>query len=64
MQEQNVCNKCGKVLDVWDMQEDFSINTELGFGTKYDGQRLKLRLCCQCMDKLIAGCVVNPLNEE
>ena len=64
MQEQIVCNKCGNTLDIWDIQEDFIIERKLGYGTKYDEQKLRLRICCKCMDKLIEECVVSPLKEE
>lgn len=63
MQEQKVCNKCGKILDTWDIQEDFTLERALGFGTKHDGETLKLRLCCKCIEDLINGCKVNPLSE-
>lgn len=58
------CNKCGKVLDFWDKQENFSINTILGYGTKYDGDSLELDLCCDCMEKLIDECVISPIREN
>ena len=59
-----VCNKCGNILDYWDTQEDFSIERSLGYGTKYDGDRLKIRLCCDCMEKLIDECVVSPISDN
>jgi hypothetical protein len=62
MQEQSVCNKCGKTLDIWDIQEDFTLQKKLEFGTKYDRLQLKLRLCCKCMENLIDECEVSPLS--
>lgn len=47
------CNKCGKEMDIWDRQENFSINGICGYGTKYDGSKIQLNLCCDCMEELI-----------
>ena len=62
MEQPTVCNKCGKEFNIWDQQEDFSIKRNLGFGTKYDGEKLDIHLCCDCMDKLIESCVISPVN--
>lgn len=65
MKESNICNKCGKFLDIWDNQENFSIEkTHLGYGTKYDTCELSLKLCCSCMDELIDSCHVSPIVER
>lgn len=56
-----ICNKCGKELDIWDKQEEFSLHKNLGYGTAYDGMRLELDLCCKCMEELIVSCSENPL---
>lgn len=37
MAKEFYCNKCGKKLDFWDVQEDFSMQRNLGYGSKYDG---------------------------
>ena len=55
------CNKCGKEMDIWDRQENFSINGICGYGTKYDGSKIQLNLCCDCMEELIDTCVVSPV---
>ena len=59
-----VCNMCGKILDRWDEQEDFSIEKKLGYGTSYDGEELSLHLCCDCMEEIINNCHVNPIVNE
>lgn len=59
-----VCNRCGKRFDIWDTQENFSINTQLGYGTKYDGDSLELYLCCDCMEKLIDECAISPIKNN
>jgi len=56
-----ICNKCGKVLDFWDRQEEFHIFGYLGYGTKYDGNIFNLNLCCKCMEEIIDACVKIPL---
>lgn len=57
-----VCNMCGKPFQLWDAQEDFSIHKHpLGYGTKYDTEDLELHLCCECMEKIIDMCKINPV---
>ena len=64
MAEPRHCNHCGRPLDFWDVQEDLSIHKEkLGYGTKHDGDSVHLQLCCDCFDKLVDECVVNPVTE-
>lgn len=58
------CNKCGKPFDMWDEVSGFEAESVLGFGSKYDGLRLELDLCCKCMDTLIEECKISPLVEE
>lgn len=57
------CNKCGKELDFWDIQEGYTIDTFLGYGSKHDTHHLNLHLCCDCMDELIDSCVLCPLDD-
>lgn len=64
MAKEIVCNKCGKPLDLWDTQEDFSIRRSLGYGTKYDGDKLDIHLCCNCMEKLIDECNISPISDN
>lgn len=55
------CNKCGKNLDEWDIKGGFASYRALGYGSKHDGMKVELDLCCDCMDNLIDSCVVSPL---
>ena len=55
------CSLCGKEFDLFDKNEDYSIVKKLGYGTKYDGDQIQLRLCCDCMEQLIDRCVVSPI---
>lgn len=55
------CNKCGTKLDSLELQQGFSMVRRIGFGSKYDGDVLSLRLCCNCMDELIDSCMVSPI---
>ena len=47
------CNKCGKELDVFDMQSGIRMHDILGYGSKYDEEAINLDLCCECTDELI-----------
>lgn len=58
------CNVCGSDLDIWDIQENFGISRRLGYGTKYDGERLQMRICCSCMEKLIDVCRISPVFDD
>lgn len=55
------CNKCGKLFDDLDTQEELSIHTLLGYGSKYDGHVIQLDLCCDCLDELIESCKISPI---
>lgn len=63
MEKEIHCNKCGKKFDMWDIQEDFSIRRTIGYGSRYDGDKLNINLCCDCMDGLIEECVISPTQE-
>lgn len=63
MAKEIYCNKCGKKMDMWDIQEDFSMQRHLGYGSKHDGDILDLDLCCDCMDELIDSCVISPVTD-
>lgn len=58
---------CGKELDFWDIQEDFSLGRSVGYGSIYDGSKVSLKLCCDCFDKTLASilpiCEINPIEE-
>lgn len=57
------CNLCGKILDVWDLEEDFTIHKEcLGYGTIFDGDKAHLRMCCHCFERLAKQCVISPIE--
>ena len=59
-----ICNMCGKDFGVPDIQNGFGIFTDkIGYGSKYDGDQLSLDLCCECTDKIIDMCKVNPITE-
>lgn len=62
MAKELYCNKCGKKMDMWDIQENYSMQRHLGYGSKYDGDNLDIDLCCDCMDELIESCVIPPVE--
>jgi len=55
------CNMCGKKLDEFDLNQHFYLNKIVGYGSKYDGEEIRLRLCSDCMDDLIDSCAVSPV---
>lgn len=58
------CNICGNKMDFWDIQEDYTIHTTAGYGSKYDEEEIELHICCDCMDKLIDRCTISPIASE
>ena len=58
------CTLCGKPFDFWDVQEGLGFKYWMGFGSKYDGEHIKMSLCIQCFDRLIDAlapkCVESP----
>lgn len=59
-----ICNKCGKQFDQWDMQEDYSIHRQAGYGSSHDGDFIDLDLCCDCMEELIKSCKISPVTHK
>ena len=59
------CNLCGKELDIFDIQNNFTIHKEtVGYGSAYDGDGIELRLCDGCFDRLVCSCNVSPVISE
>ena len=48
---------------MWDETEHFHIHKKCGYGTKFDGEKLELDLCCSCMEELIDSCTISPIIE-
>lgn len=63
MAEKKVCNHCGKELDLFDLQQDFTIHKRIEYGSIYDGCNLHLQLCCDCLDRTVQSCKVTPIEE-
>ena len=63
MQDGKICNRCGRELDFWDVQEDFTIDRHIGYGSVHDGDIVNLHLCCDCFDKIVDECKVSPVEE-
>lgn len=64
MQSDVVCSCCGKPLDVFDLQQDFTIHRKVEYGSVYDGCEIELRFCCNCFDSLVKRCRVTPIVNE
>ncbi len=59
------CNLCGKELDIFDIQNDFTIRKDqVGYGSAYDGDGIELRICNACFDKIAFSCDVSPVTSE
>lgn len=63
MKNKKVCNRCGRELDVFDLQQDFTIHKKIQYGGSYDGCQVHYQLCCDCFDKAVEQCKVNPIKE-
>lgn len=65
--EPTTCTMCGKVFDNWDYQENFCFEHLIGYGSKYDCERLKLNLCIDCFDTvldfILPQCKTNPISD-
>ena len=58
------CNMCGKKFDEWDEEENYSISTQCGYGSKHDGDIIRVDFCCKCFDEIINRCKINPVVKE
>jgi hypothetical protein len=56
-----ICNKCGKRMNEYDIQERLSVYQNLGYGSKFDGERVEIDLCCDCFDTIIEECKISPI---
>ena len=63
MTQNLICNHCGKELDFFDLQNDFSIHKRIGYGSVHDGDDVHMRLCSDCFDLLVEECEVSPIEE-
>lgn len=61
MSTKKKCNFCSKEFDEWDELSDFTIHKKIGYGSHYDGEEVCLRLCCDCFDRIVGGCMINPI---
>ena len=61
------CSLCGKPFGFWDTVQNFAVNDYIGYGSQYDLCRIRLHLCCRCLDRvldwLVPQCVNNPMEE-
>lgn len=64
MARKKICNVCGKPLHITDACANYSIQTQIGYGSAHDGSVLNLRFCSDCLDKFIASCKVSPVIEK
>lgn len=57
------CNICNKEFELYDIQSGLNITKYLGYGSIYDGCRLKLNICCDCLDNIIKSCKKSPVED-
>ena len=53
------CSACGKTFDIYDVQEDFTFDKYIGYGSNHDCEHIKFKLCCDCFDKIFD--VIKPI---
>ena len=56
------CNMCGRTFTPIDKYGGILIDEILGYGTKYDGEYLRINMCCECLESMIEKCVISPIN--
>lgn len=56
------CSACGKTFDIYDVQEEFTFDKYIGYGSKYDCEHIKFKLCCDCFDKIFD--VIKPMIRD
>lgn len=64
MAKKVVCNMCGNEFDMFDLDADNALYKHLGYGSKYDGDYLKLDICCKCLDTIIDQCSIRPIETD
>lgn len=47
------CDLCGKTFDEYDKSNDFCIMDVPGYGSRYDGEKIHINLCCKCFDSIV-----------
>lgn len=47
------CNVCGKDLSIYDEACGFYFDKRIGYGSKHDGDMVRIQLCCKCFDELL-----------
>ena len=50
-----LCNKCGKPIDNHFIAGGVELEGEIGYGSKYDGERYCMDLCADCFDCMSAS---------
>ena len=56
------CNLCGEYFSFVDEIENFDIEHEMEFVTKYEGETINLKLCANCLTDLIEKCAISPIK--
>jgi len=63
----NRCTICGKEFDIWDKQNSFGFHHQVHYGSKFDLDKINVKLCCDCFDNMmdkyiLPNCKINPVQ--
>lgn len=60
------CTMCGSEMETELQYGHLEVDFECGYGSGYDGDMFKVKLCDNCLDKaihkMLSNCKVNPFN--
>lgn len=59
----NYCTLCGKKMNEFEESGGIFIDQYMGYGSKYDMERVTIRLCNKCADNLISKCTISPFYD-
>ena len=58
------CDICGKEFDVWDQQEGFGFDRHIGYGSKFDGEHIRVDMCVECFDEMMEKYILPKCNNS
>lgn len=53
---------CGKDIDDNEREDSWGFVDTLGYYSKYDGSKITMDLCPECVDKIIEQCIISPIE--
>lgn len=58
------CNLCGKNMDTYDVRMGARMKYVSNFGSRFDGEPIRIDFCQKCADALIEKCKLPPFIED